>query len=170
MRETAARHEKFSNAPFPFQRSSRFTFSSRNFLKCPDASSSNEAVHLQQRLRSLSTELVTLRNRLHVGQSPDTSTLPPGATTKSSALSTCSEKNSQAPAVPPRTSLSTSNNNNSNTLNRRVITASALIHQSNFNNGKSNTLPRNSTTATNNFLNSEFSNQNAAVLVQNFST
>lgn len=32
-----------------------------------DASSSNEAVHLQQRLRSLSTELVTLRNRLHVG-------------------------------------------------------------------------------------------------------
>ncbi|KAH8266593.1 hypothetical protein KR018_002731, partial [Drosophila ironensis] len=33
-----------------------------------DASSSNEAVHLQQRLKSLSTELVTLRNRLHVGQ------------------------------------------------------------------------------------------------------
>ncbi|KAH8334203.1 hypothetical protein KR059_007456, partial [Drosophila kikkawai] len=32
-----------------------------------DASSSNEAVHLQQRLKSLSTELVTLRNRLHVG-------------------------------------------------------------------------------------------------------
>ncbi|XP_076268731.1 unconventional myosin-IXb-like dachs isoform X3 [Rhynchophorus ferrugineus] len=31
-----------------------------------DASSSNEAVHLQQRLRSLSSELVTLRNRLHV--------------------------------------------------------------------------------------------------------
>lgn len=30
--------------------------------------SSNEAVHLQQRLKSLSTELVTLRNRLHVGQ------------------------------------------------------------------------------------------------------
>ncbi|XP_026464689.1 unconventional myosin-IXb [Ctenocephalides felis] len=35
--------------------------------KLQDASSSNEAVHLQQRLRSLSTELVTLRNRLHVG-------------------------------------------------------------------------------------------------------
>ncbi|XP_075226131.1 unconventional myosin-IXb-like dachs [Lycorma delicatula] len=34
--------------------------------KLQDASSSNEAVHLQQRLRSLSTELVTLRNRLHV--------------------------------------------------------------------------------------------------------
>ncbi|XP_068140708.1 unconventional myosin-Vb [Drosophila tropicalis] len=33
-----------------------------------EASSSNEAVHLQQRLKSLSTELVTLRNRLHVGQ------------------------------------------------------------------------------------------------------
>lgn len=36
-----------------------------NFL---DASSSNEAVHLQQRLKSLSSELVTLRNRLHVDQ------------------------------------------------------------------------------------------------------
>ncbi|KAM7296005.1 unconventional myosin-VIIa [Ixodes scapularis] len=33
-----------------------------------DASSSNEAVHLQQRLKSLSTELVTLRNRLHVSE------------------------------------------------------------------------------------------------------
>lgn len=35
-----------------------------------DASSSNEAVHLQQRLKSLSSELVTLRNRLHVSQRP----------------------------------------------------------------------------------------------------
>ncbi|XP_061391868.1 myosin-G heavy chain [Musca vetustissima] len=40
--------------------------------KLQDASSSNEAVHLQQRLKSLSTELVTLRNRLHVGQGPGT--------------------------------------------------------------------------------------------------
>ncbi|XP_023237398.1 unconventional myosin-Va-like isoform X1 [Centruroides sculpturatus] len=31
-----------------------------------DVASSNEAVHLQQRLRSLSSELVTLRNRLHM--------------------------------------------------------------------------------------------------------
>ncbi|XP_065342455.1 unconventional myosin-IXb isoform X1 [Cloeon dipterum] len=36
--------------------------------KLQDANS-NEAVHLQQRLRSLSSELVTLRSRLHVGQS-----------------------------------------------------------------------------------------------------
>uniref|UniRef100_A0A182QIZ3 Myosin motor domain-containing protein n=1 Tax=Anopheles farauti TaxID=69004 RepID=A0A182QIZ3_9DIPT len=35
-----------------------------------DASSSNEAVHLQQRLKSLSSELVTLRNRLHTGGQP----------------------------------------------------------------------------------------------------
>ncbi|EAA13850.4 AGAP009933-PA, partial [Anopheles gambiae str. PEST] len=34
------------------------------------ASSSNEAVHLQQRLKSLSSELVTLRNRLHTGGQP----------------------------------------------------------------------------------------------------
>lgn len=37
------------------------------FVILTDASSSNEAVHLQQRLKSLSTELVTLRNKLHVG-------------------------------------------------------------------------------------------------------
>lgn len=37
-----------------------------------DASSSNEAVHLQQRLKSLSTELLTLRNRLHVGPTAGT--------------------------------------------------------------------------------------------------
>lgn len=35
--------------------------------KLQDASSSNEAVHLQRRLLSLSSELVTLRNHLHVG-------------------------------------------------------------------------------------------------------
>ncbi|KAI5717245.1 hypothetical protein M8J77_002562 [Diaphorina citri] len=51
--------------------------------KLQDASSSNEAVHLQQRLRSLSTELVTLRNKLHV-QAPPTAppikpSLPPVA-------------------------------------------------------------------------------------------
>lgn len=39
-----------------------------SFSLSTDASSSNEAVHLQQRLKSLSSELVTLRNRLHVGQ------------------------------------------------------------------------------------------------------
>lgn len=43
------------------------------YLQCSgyyfaDASCSNEAVHLQQRLRSLSTELVTLRNSLNQGQ------------------------------------------------------------------------------------------------------
>lgn len=44
-----------------------------------DASSSNEAVHLQQRLKNLSTELVTLRNRLHVDQpsQPIESVCPP---------------------------------------------------------------------------------------------
>ncbi|XP_060869911.1 unconventional myosin-IXa isoform X2 [Metopolophium dirhodum] len=41
-----------------------------SLLQCrqSDASCSNEAVHLQQRLRSLSTELVTLRNSLNQGQ------------------------------------------------------------------------------------------------------
>lgn len=44
----------------------------RFFFGHTDASSSNEAVHLQQRLKSLSTELVTLRNRLHVGPASPT--------------------------------------------------------------------------------------------------
>lgn len=43
------------------------------FFCFTDASSSNEAVHLQQCLRSLSTELSTLRNRLHVSQPGDNS-------------------------------------------------------------------------------------------------
>lgn len=46
----------------------------------PDASSSNEAVHLQQRLKSLSSELVTLRNRLHVSQRPSDATAIDGST------------------------------------------------------------------------------------------
>lgn len=51
-----------------------------------DASSSNEAVHLQQRLKSLSTELVTLRNRLHVGQiSNNSTTLPSSKATGTNA-------------------------------------------------------------------------------------
>ncbi|XP_059050788.1 unconventional myosin-XIX [Achroia grisella] len=40
--------------------------------KLQDASSSNEAVHLQRRLLSLSSELVTLRNHLHVGAAAGT--------------------------------------------------------------------------------------------------
>ncbi|GBP15808.1 Unconventional myosin-VIIb [Eumeta japonica] len=41
------------------------------------ASSSNEAVHLQRRLLSLSSELVTLRNHLHVGAGPAASASGP---------------------------------------------------------------------------------------------
>lgn len=51
------------------------------FFFFADASSTNEAVHLQQRLKSLSTELVTLRNRLHVDNSNVDVTLPGDATT-----------------------------------------------------------------------------------------
>nr|CAD7393172.1 unnamed protein product [Timema cristinae] len=72
----------------------------------PYASSSNEAVHLQQRLRSLSTELVTLRNRLHVNQpaAHATSTAPapaPAAVTV------------QQPAVPPRSAVNATPHPNS---------------------------------------------------------
>ncbi|KAI4484047.1 hypothetical protein M0804_007503 [Polistes exclamans] len=97
------------------------------FAFITDASSSNEAVHLQQRLKSLSTELVTLRNRLHVSQPPNGGSVPSPGT--QGALSKNPEKgtsvvggvgvnsnsgtggtgngapSSPAPAVPPRTSL-----------------------------------------------------------------
>ncbi|KPJ02200.1 hypothetical protein RR46_03475 [Papilio xuthus] len=61
-----------------------------------DASSSNEAVHLQRRLLSLSSELVTLRNHLHVGGA--------GAAGPSVGA-TGSASGSAQPAVPPRAPL-----------------------------------------------------------------
>ncbi|CAH1367105.1 unconventional myosin-Ia isoform X2 [Tenebrio molitor] len=62
--------------------------------KLQDASSSNEAVHLQQRLRSLSTELVTLRNRLHVQGAP-------AAPLKGPAVPVAAVPGTQ-PIIPPR--------------------------------------------------------------------
>ncbi|XP_043288303.1 unconventional myosin-IXb isoform X2 [Venturia canescens] len=102
--------------------------------KLQDASSSNEAVHLQQRLRSLSTELVTLRNRLHVSQpggatSPGAAAGSPGIGEKGSA------PGSGAPAVPPRTILpSHANSVNSSTLNNPSNAngsgiGNAILHQ-----------------------------------------
>ena len=86
----------------------------------PDASSSNEAVHLQQRLRSLSTELVTLRNRLHVSQpGGGGGSTGPGASGKPDKSP---GGGSGAPAVPPRTSLVHGNGGH-------TLTASALVHQ-----------------------------------------
>lgn len=63
-----ALHQETSSPP-----SSLYVCWTLSFISSPknpllSDASSNEAVHLQQRLKSLSTELVTLRNRLHVGQ------------------------------------------------------------------------------------------------------
>lgn len=80
-----------------------------------DASSSNEAVHLQQRLRSLSTELVSLRNRLHVqgaqtnvlkGGTPSATAAaatPQGATT--ATIASIPTAATIQPAIPPRSVL-----------------------------------------------------------------
>ncbi|XP_051174657.1 unconventional myosin-IXb isoform X1 [Leptopilina boulardi] len=112
-----------------------------------DASSSNEAVHLQQRLKSLSTELVTLRNRLHVSQ-PATNSGPAGAA--SSPLAKSPDKSSPAPAVPPRTILPPGGVGGGGTLNighpsGHTLTASAIVHP-HANHGTSNALNHNSTT------------------------
>lgn len=62
---------------------------SRRMYFVVDASSSNEAVHLQRRLLSLSSELVTLRNHLHVGAS-------------AGAAGGAGKPGTPQPAVPPR--------------------------------------------------------------------
>lgn len=116
-----------------------------------DASSSNEAVHLQQRLRSLSTELVTLRNRLHVSQ-PASASGPAGGT--SGPLSKSPEKgcapSSPAPAVPPRTTLPPSGavSHGIGHSAGHTLTASAIVHP-HVNHAGANTLGHNSTAANN---------------------
>lgn len=108
-------------------------------LRCvvSDASSSNEAVHLQQRLKSLSTELVTLRNRLHVGQPPNSGKSP--------------EKGHGAPAVPPRTTLPPPPAAGSHG-NGHVVTTPGIghPHSNNSPNNGNNPGNNNSANATNN--------------------
>jgi len=87
------------------------------YILLSDASSSNEAVHLQQRLRSLSTELVTLRNRLHVSQPAATVPPPLHAATNNNSNNNnnnnhhsnnihgsapCTVAANQQPVIPPR--------------------------------------------------------------------
>ncbi|XP_011312916.1 unconventional myosin-IXb isoform X2 [Fopius arisanus] len=117
--------------------------------KLQDASSSNEAVHLQQRLRSLSTELVTLRNRLHVSQPGNNSTSGGGGSGANSTLTPACDKGanaSVAPAVPPRTA-----HGYNGTVPHGIghssghsITASAIIHP-HANHSTTNDLGHNST-------------------------
>ncbi|CAH0729426.1 unnamed protein product, partial [Brenthis ino] len=66
--------------------------------KLQDASSSNEAVHLQRRLLSLSSELVTLRNHLHVGGAA-------AAGSAAGAGGAGGAGGTPQPAVPPRAPL-----------------------------------------------------------------
>ncbi|XP_030380655.1 unconventional myosin-IXAa [Scaptodrosophila lebanonensis] len=76
--------------------------------KLQDASSSNEAVHLQQRLKSLSTELVTLRNRLHVGaRAPSNGTQQHSAGSRSGGSSGPKATNFDLHASSPNLNLST---------------------------------------------------------------
>ncbi|XP_031825888.1 unconventional myosin-IXb-like dachs [Nomia melanderi] len=117
-----------------------------------DASSSNEAVHLQQRLRSLSTELVTLRNRLHVSQPPNNNSGPNGGT--SAPLSKSPEKgcvpSSPAPAVPPRTTipLAATLPHGLGHPSGHTLTASAIVHP-HVNHAAANTLGHNATAPSN---------------------
>lgn len=122
-----------------------------------DASSSNEAVHLQQRLKSLSTELVTLRNRLHVSQ-PGNNSGPAGAACSPLAKSPEKSLSSSAPAVPPRTTLPPGGNGSNGTHHighpsGHTLTASAIVHP-HANHGTSNGLNHNLTT--NNLISGQY--------------
>lgn len=93
------------------------------FLRFPDASSSNEAVHLQQRLKSLSSELVTLRNRLHTGagQTAPAATATGGptvATTVNNAVNNAVNSNNNSTATP---------NPNPQTLGGHGTTGAGLV-------------------------------------------
>ncbi|XP_037959001.1 myosin-G heavy chain-like, partial [Teleopsis dalmanni] len=105
-----------------------------------DASSSNEAVHLQQRLKSLSTELVTLRNRLHVGQGQGVGGTGTGATnagatlnaTQSGPIAADLNLNASSPNlnlnhnnINSNSSNANNNNTNNNTTNNSIL-ANAL--------------------------------------------
>ena len=123
-------------------------------------------MHLQQRLKSLSTELVTLRNRLHVSQ-PGNNSGPAGATCSPLTKSPGKSVSSPAPAVPPRTTLplggnggnGTSGTNGTNGTHNighpsgHTLTASAIVHP-HANHGTSNGLNHKSTT--NNLISGQY--------------
>ncbi|XP_057331572.1 unconventional myosin-IXb isoform X3 [Microplitis mediator] len=135
-----------------------------------DASSSNEASHLQQRLKTLSTELVTLRNRLHVSQPGSNGAAngvnntiaspapgsgsggvgpgPAGAGSVATLATASCDKGAPtaAPAVPPR---NTQSHNNVvphpiGHSSGHSVTASAIIHP-HANHSTANDLGHNST-------------------------
>ncbi|XP_044580374.1 unconventional myosin-IXb isoform X2 [Cotesia glomerata] len=125
-----------------------------------DASSSNEASHLQQRLKTLSTELVTLRNRLHVSQPGSNGPNAVNGTIASPGLgsgsggvgpavgtitaSACEKPpTTAAPAVPPRNTLSHAHPIGHSS--GHSVTASAIIHP-HANHSAANDLGHNSTT------------------------
>ncbi|XP_034940231.1 unconventional myosin-IXb isoform X4 [Chelonus insularis] len=122
--------------------------------KLQDASSSNEASHLQQRLKTLSTELVTLRNRLHVSQPGNSSGGTGGGSGAGGAvngvgLTSSCEKGAvttPAPAVPPRNALSHGNPvpHPIGHSSGHTVTASAIIHP-HANHSTANDLGHNST-------------------------
>ncbi|XP_034940232.1 unconventional myosin-IXa isoform X5 [Chelonus insularis] len=123
-------------------------------VKQCDASSSNEASHLQQRLKTLSTELVTLRNRLHVSQPGNSSGGTGGGSGAGGAvngvgLTSSCEKGAvttPAPAVPPRNALSHGNPvpHPIGHSSGHTVTASAIIHP-HANHSTANDLGHNST-------------------------
>ncbi|CRK99962.1 CLUMA_CG013257, isoform B [Clunio marinus] len=106
--------------------------------KLQDASSSNEAVHLQQRLKSLSTELVTLRNRLHVTGSSASTGLP-----GSNIMASCSN-------FPSTQNLNVGKTNSVNPINTNNMTKPLNNNNNNNNNTVVNYNFKNSSSVINN--------------------
>ncbi|XP_070501515.1 unconventional myosin-Vb isoform X3 [Chironomus tepperi] len=120
-----------------------------------DASSSNEAVHLQQRLKSLSTELVTLRNRLHVTGSTTTNGNANNPIINCTNfphpnLNLLTGKNMQGTTATTTTTTTATLQHNINISNMNNSNAICTNNNNNNNSSTNNNNNNNNTTTTNN--------------------
>ncbi|XP_075149902.1 unconventional myosin-IXb-like dachs isoform X2 [Haematobia irritans] len=128
--------------------------------KLQDASSSNEAVHLQQRLKSLSTELVTLRNRLHVGQGQGTIAASGNNVQQANGSSTLSQQSQQIQQQQQLGPITTALELSASSPNLNNINQSSNNNNNNNSSHSNNNNNNNSSNSFNNFANTNGSNSN----------
>lgn len=129
------------------------------FFASTDACGTSEAAQLEQRLRSLGCELVTLRSRLPPALHHSRPTTPPAP-----IINTTTTNNTTLTASSANSSFHTANNSNNNNNNKNNATTPSNKHSS------PNTSPASPspTTATNNNKNVQGHNGTAQLLPPNF--